>query len=112
MHPGGQALLGDMANVDKKKRFLASHLGKNFQKNWNKLRTESKEENDMSEFHSDEDITAVILTDDVILKLIKYIRDNNFHAYLLDQPQNLPFGHTREDLLIVGPEYEDFIHRD
>ena len=29
------------------------------------------------------------------------------HAYVLDQPQNLPFGNSREDILVVGPEYED-----
>ena len=112
LHPCGKALLGDMANIDKKKRFLDTQAGKRFQKTWDKLRTETTQEHEMSDFHNDEDITAVVLTDDVVLKLIQYIRNKGFHAYLLDQPQNLPFGHTREDLLIVGPEYEDFIHRD
>ena len=41
------------------------------------------------------------------LKIIEYIRRKNFHAYVLDQPPNLPFGNTREDILVLSLENED-----
>ena len=41
--------------------------------------------------------------DDEILDFAKRYRSRGFHAYILPQPPGLPFGHTREDLLIVRP---------
>ena len=37
LDPAGRALLGDLANIDKKKRFLQSERGAAFQKKWENL---------------------------------------------------------------------------
>ena len=50
------------------------------------------------------DNETVTFDDSVMLRLVKHIRSKNYHAYVLAQPENLPFGHTREDILIVHPE--------
>jgi len=41
------------------------------------------------------------------MKILLHARKKGFHSYLLEQPSNLPFGNSREDILIVGPEYEE-----
>ena len=102
----GIILFGDMANVDKKARFLDSKRGAAFQEEWARLSSEYGQSDDMSRFREEQD-TAVIVGDQFILDLLKYIRGKRFHAYICDQPSNLPFGNTREDIIIYGPEYEN-----
>jgi cyclopropane fatty-acyl-phospholipid synthase-like methyltransferase len=104
--PEGRMLLGDFANIDKKSRFLSSKRGKLFNKNWIRLNSKQENEEDVSIYQTEND-SSLTFNDALILKILEYIRDNNFHAYVLDQPQNLPFGNSREDILVVGHEYED-----
>ena len=104
--PQGRMLLGDFANIDKKSRFLSSKRGKLFIKNWKQLNSKQDDEEDVSIYQTEND-SSLTFNDALILKILKHIRHNNFHAYLLDQPQNLPFGNSREDILVVSPEYED-----
>lgn len=107
LHPMGRALLGDLSNIDKKNRFMSSERGKAFQKQWENLRSESKNEQDVSQFQEKEDLFSVTIDDKFTMDLVRHIRKRGFHAYVVNQPQNLPFGNTREDILIVGPEYKD-----
>jgi cyclopropane fatty-acyl-phospholipid synthase-like methyltransferase len=101
----GRILLGDISNVDKKSRFTSSTRGKEFQKEWEVLNRNSETE-DVSIYQTESD-TAVTFCDALVLKMVEHIRRKGFNAYVLNQPQNLPFGNTREDILVVGPEYED-----
>lgn len=39
--------------------------------------------------------------DDFLLILMACLRKRGCHACLLPQPPDLPFGHTREDLLVL-----------
>ncbi len=105
LSPNGRVLLGDIANTDKKKRFINSKRGKEFQKEWEKLCASLSANDEVAAFRTEKD-TAVVMDDEYVLNLIKHIRSSGFHAYIVDQPQNLPFGNTREDILIVGPEYK------
>jgi hypothetical protein len=107
MDSSGVTLLGDLANIDKKKRFMDSQRGERFQKEWDSLRSQSTQNENISEFQKPEDVAAVIMDDEFILTLIQHIRKQGFHAYLVDQPQFLPFGNSREDIMIIGPEYKD-----
>jgi SAM-dependent methyltransferase len=107
LKPSGRALLGDLANIDKKKRFLKSERGKNFQEKWESIQTIDSKDNDVSAFATEEDSITLDINDKIIEYFIRHIRSKGFNAYILDQPQSLPFGNTREDILIVGPEYED-----
>ena len=106
LSPQGRMLLGDIANVNKKKRFLSSERGKLFQKKWERLNSKQNKEEDVTIYYKGND-SPLTFEDSLILKILEHIRHNNFHAYVLDQPQNLPFGNSREDILVVGPEYED-----
>ena len=106
LSPQGRMLLGDIANVNKKKRFLSSERGKLFQKKWERLNSKQNKEEDVTIYHKG-NYSFLTFGDTLILKILEHIRHNNFHAYVLDQPQNLPFGNSREDILVVGPEYED-----
>ncbi|MGH1403784.1 MAG: class I SAM-dependent methyltransferase [Alphaproteobacteria bacterium] len=107
LDPAGRVLLGDLANVDKKKRFLDSTRGQVFQKKWEELSSGQQQDDDISVFQTEQDRAAVVMNDAVIFDLVGHIRKQGFHAYIVDQPQNLPFGNTREDIVIIGPEYED-----
>lgn len=102
--PHGRALVSDFSNVDKKRRFLTSERGKAFQAEWQKLAAANPEDDVFAEF---ERFDTVTIEDAMVLRLVGAVRARGYHAYLVDQPQNLPFGNTREDLLIIGPEYAD-----
>ena len=104
LHPSGRMLLGDLSNSDKKSRFANSVRGKKFQKQWERDSAAHNIQNDLSAFANAG--STINFSDALILKLILHIRNRNYHAYVLDQPQTLPFGNTREDILIVGPEYD------
>ena len=101
----GRVLIGDIANVSKKERFLNSARGKKFQEEWDSQRQDTTENDDLTDFQNGP--PPMIMDDAFVLKLLSYVRSKGFNAYLLDQAQSLPFGNTREDLLIVGPEYQD-----
>jgi len=94
VNPGGKLLLGDLPNVSRKKRFINSEFGKEFDKNW-------KIQNiDQSSGHFTKDHKNIIFNDALILSIISKIRDMGHHAYILPQPSFLPCGYTREDILI------------
>lgn len=103
----GLLLIGDISNIDKKRRFLKTKRGQEFQKKWEENCKKLDAQNPISKFISSENSKTVIINDKIVLDLVKRYRDRGFQTYLLNQPQNLPFGNTREDMLIVGPEYQD-----
>ena len=96
LEPGGLLLVGDLPNEDKKNRFLASRTGQKFLRDWNKKNTE----NGMSVAYGKLDKYTVNFTDRLILDLMVELRGSGCETYLLSQPPNLPFGRTREDLLV------------
>ncbi|MEZ5813488.1 MAG: methyltransferase domain-containing protein [Alphaproteobacteria bacterium] len=106
LEPNGILLLGDIANTDKKKRFTGSARGLAFQKQWEQEFGAEKFDEASADWGLEHG-NAVVIDDDFLLRIIKHIRQAGMHAYTLDQPQSLPFGNTREDIVIIGPEYED-----
>ncbi len=97
--PGGRLLLGDIANVDRKARFLASASGTAFEAEWNAALSASPESVVKSDVLGSE--TVFRPSDGFVLSLMTRYRERGFDTYLLPQPPNLPFGNTREDLLIT-----------
>ncbi|MBI1984653.1 MAG: hypothetical protein HYS60_00895, partial [Candidatus Wildermuthbacteria bacterium] len=87
----GTLLLGDIPNVDLKKRFLASSQGKAFQKKWQKIKKIEILE---------EDKKLVTVGDSLLHNIIKKYNRKGFQAKILRQSSHLPFCHTREDILI------------
>ena len=96
--PGGRLLLGDIANADRKARFLTSASGKAFEAEWRKELAASPEAVMISNPPSNESVFRP--NDGFILCLMTRYRERGFDTYLLPQPLALPFGNTREDLLI------------
>ena len=101
LEPGGRLLFGDLANVDKKSRFVLSDSGRQFEELWH-TRNLSATTTDSKSLKIDTE--RIVLTDEIITSLLMLIRELGFHCYLLPQPENLPWGRTREDLLVIRPE--------
>lgn len=101
--PGGRLLLGDLPNVDGKSRFTASPAGIAFQAAWQAAdASASNAAQPELQLHGDAPMIGAFRDAD-ILALVAALRRTGFHAYLLPQPPDLPFGRTREDILVVRP---------
>ena len=100
LKPTGAMLIGDIPNNSLKKRFLNSNYGRKFIKEWAKKNKMTKIDKDAQRILSENIKNNLKINDEFILELIKYLRKKGNNVYWLNQPSNLPFGHTREDLLI------------
>ena len=97
----GKLLLGDIPNTDKKKRFLQTDFGKNFDKEFKKSsRVMNQEENIRDSLFAAKEST-VEFNDKSIYFIMEHYRQLGHEVYVLPQDPYLPFGYTREDLLIV-----------
>jgi len=98
MKAGSNLLLGDIPNLDAKERFCNSEFGKRFNHKLKEIKKVNKDYT-IRFFPKDE---YSHLTDNFIMNLIKDLRNTGlYNVYLLPQSSDLPFGYTREDLLIV-----------
>ena len=93
--PGGQLLLGDLANLSKRKRFFASEAGVRFHKEF--MDTPERPE-----------VTFNILEpgafdDAVLLAIVSRCRSAGFDAYVVPQREGLPYANRREDILVTRP---------
>lgn len=104
--PSGLAIIADIANTDKKARFLQSKRGKIAHQQWLASKSEKDKLDTIFEDNKDLKVSNFIINDQILSDLILNIRTQGFHTCLLDQPVALPFGNSREDLVIMGPEYE------
>jgi hypothetical protein len=103
LKPGGALLLGDLPNEDNTKRFRVSEAGKEFETEWRaRMKKEESATGDPFGIFSDAD-TLRTFDDAKILHLLARYRAAGLNAHVLPQPSNLPFGHTREDILITLP---------
>lgn len=103
LKPGGRILLGDIVNPDAKRRFVASEYGQSFVQSWRE-RNQSQTDDDAiaQRVFSELDIVSSLWDDRTIFDLLAHVRGRGFESYVLPQPDDLPFGHTREDILIVA----------
>ena len=86
-------LIGDIQNISKKQRFLSSVSGCEFHKKWS---------------HSDSvpDICwnkpePLCFDDSMVFFILQRYRSMGCGTYLLEQSDDLPLNHTREDILVV-----------
>ena len=100
--PQGRLLIGDIANVDCKTRFLSTAAGRMFDGEWKAKLNLSPRQPPAQDCLEDEILLRP--SDEFILSLIQRYRERGFGTYLLPQPSSLPFGRTREDVLVVAPE--------
>jgi hypothetical protein len=95
LRSGGHLLLGDVPNASKLRRFLTSHAGVRYHKEY--MRTEQPPQ--LGVFDS----TTDRIDDGVVLGIIDRMRRRGFDAYVVPQSESLPLANRREDILIVRP---------
>jgi 2-polyprenyl-3-methyl-5-hydroxy-6-metoxy-1,4-benzoquinol methylase len=95
LKPGGRLLIGELANRDLKDRFANSAAGKRFDKTWQKTKGRVMKPIDDPEHFP--------INDAFVLDLQRHLRAQGLHAWLLPENPALPFGNTREDLLVARP---------
>ena len=101
----GIIMLGDIPNKSKEDRFYGSARGKNWLNKFNDNREQYRKKfkvESISDLLCDtqRDNNCVKFDDDSIMQLLLYIRLKGFESYILPQPPGLPFGTTREDIII------------
>lgn len=97
----GKIIIGDIPNLSLKRRFLNSPEGKKFHHNWKKENSLTKKD---MEFQKNVLIGTSLkhkIDDNLIIRIVEKLRKRNLSVYILPQNNNLPFGNTREDILII-----------
>lgn len=97
LEPGGAMLLGDIPNISSKARFLASEEGAEMQRAWS-IRV--AKEGGTVPGSKEEPIHTVSFDDVFVCDILLKIRSDGYEAFLLPQGGDLPFSHTREDILV------------
>lgn len=93
--PGGRLLVGDVPNVSKLRRFLASAAGAAYHRDY--MRT--AEAPQVPAFAPPDER----IDDGILFGLLQRARNAGFDAYLVPQPDGLPLANRREDLLFQRP---------
>jgi 2-polyprenyl-3-methyl-5-hydroxy-6-metoxy-1,4-benzoquinol methylase len=100
---GGRLLIGDIPNITKKGRFLASNAGRSFDANYKNIPLEDTPlyENSDDFIEKNKEKLNTMLTDEFASKIFNKYRRLGYNVYLIEQPNSLPFSKSREDILIV-----------
>lgn len=95
LKPGGIALIGDIPNISKRKRFFSSNNGKEYHKEFTKTDSDPT----LKYFN----IERKKIDDSVLDGIVQRARAAGYNAYVLPQAPNLPMSNRRDDLLIQRP---------
>ncbi len=101
--PGGRMLIGDLPNRDLKARFMVSRTGAEFDRQW---RAAQGAAGAAAPGHARAFAHLQALggfSDDDVLELVRFVRANGCHAHSVSQPRDLPYGNTREDIVVQRP---------
>ncbi|MEP6616489.1 MAG: methyltransferase domain-containing protein [Ginsengibacter sp.] len=104
LKPYGKILLGDLPNINRKGRFLASGEGRMFEANYrnttvDKIPFYSDHHDFVQKMKDDQDYYSMI-DDEFIDRIHKQYTNSGFDVFILPQPESLPFSKTRHDVLI------------
>ncbi|MCH9845766.1 MAG: GDP-mannose 4,6-dehydratase, partial [Alphaproteobacteria bacterium] len=89
---GGIALLGDIPNQSKRKRFFSNETGIAFHQSYTKTN-----ETPIVQHYQ---VERGIISDGMLQALVSYAHSAGCDAYILPQAKNLPFANRRDDLMI------------
>lgn len=95
LNSGGRFLIGDIPNINMRKRFLESKTGIDFHKSY--MKTNDNPKVIYNQIERDE------IDDSVVFSILQRARAQGFHAYILPQLSLLPMSNRREDILIIKP---------
>lgn len=93
LRPGGRMLVGDLPNINLKKRFLSTNFGDKFARDFMQKSAPARVDG------TSQDAELVHVDDDLVLRILELGRRQGFETHLLAQSDSLPFGHTREDIV-------------
>lgn len=91
---GGEMLYGDLPNAAMRKRFFSSAAG---------IRGHREYAGAKEDLDEVKQVRPGQIDDNVVLALLSRVRDQGFHAWVVPQPETLPMGNRREDILIRRP---------
>jgi hypothetical protein len=93
--PGGAALIADIPNISKRRRFLSTPAGRAFHT--------AVTGDDNAPHVAFNTVERGTIDDAVMLGMLMRARAGGFDAYILPQPPGLPMANRREDLLVTAP---------
>jgi 2-polyprenyl-3-methyl-5-hydroxy-6-metoxy-1,4-benzoquinol methylase len=100
--PHGRLLIGDIPNASKKGRFLSSNGGREFDAKYKGIPLiECPKYEDCRDYFNRNLGAGLHLNDDLLMGKVFALRQQGFEAYIAEQPDGLPFSHTREDLIVM-----------
>jgi len=96
----GIILIGDIPNIDKKKRFKKSINFKKINNEWksNNLKLITLEKEIKNKLEIDKNVIKI--NDKLIFDILKKYTNHKSECYLLSQSEKLPMNNTRVDILI------------
>lgn len=99
LKPGGRMLVGDVVNTSVKERYSNSEVGRKIDKEYKHQLTNLTQEDIIK---SENNVTEPfdIMDDKKVCDLLLEIRNWGYESFLLPQSVELPFGYTRQDILI------------
>ncbi|WOI10105.1 class I SAM-dependent methyltransferase [Thalassospira lucentensis] len=92
LKPGGTALIGDIPNLSKRRRFFTSEAGIAFHKEF--MKTDEPPAVDHYEVHRN------AIDDAVLFAIVARAHANGNDAYVVPQPRTLPMFNRRDDIII------------
>ena len=103
--PGGRLLVGDLPNLNKKGRFLATKFGRMVDAKYKNIEVSSKNIYQTHELFRREAIEngAACIDDVFVCELIADYRKLGFDVYVHEQPEGLLMNYSREDIIICAP---------
>jgi SAM-dependent methyltransferase len=101
---GGRLLIADFPNKDRQERLKHTEAGKKFEAEWAQLRESQAKVTEAQRLAIEELAKAQQLggmTNAQICELVLALREAGYEAFLAEQDPELPFGRTREDLIVT-----------
>ena len=92
LNEGGKCILGDIPNIDKRKRFFASPSGVSFHQKF----MHTKEIPNIK-FNC---LERGVIDESMLFALIHKCHSSGYDAYILPQDSRLPFANRRDDIII------------
>jgi SAM-dependent methyltransferase len=102
---GGRLIVADIPNSDRRTRFRESRRGKAFEAEWAAMRAANPAADEEADAFANLAAAAALgqLSDKQILQIASELRHDGFDVWIVPQSPDLPFGNTREDMIIVRP---------
>ncbi|MDH5766708.1 MAG: dTDP-glucose 4,6-dehydratase [Gammaproteobacteria bacterium] len=95
LKPGGIALIGDIPNISKRKRFFSSETGVKYHQEF--MKTLERPKVEFLKIEQDQ------IDDSVLYAMVQRAQLAGYDAYIAPQGKRLPMQNRRDDLLIMRP---------